>query len=224
MRTKFLVLALTFIFLSCHKHEEEHSENQARHIRMAEIEEEIYLPTTMWDKVTGAGFEKSVQQAASFNFTNIEVILEEKTKGVLTEPLIRIEFPNAGGEIDLSRYTQGTKGTFRVKFIYEGLELNQDLQIFYVSKAKKRRIENEIYGSGCKEYFDIKDYILKVNSKEGIEVNVTRDRHVSVLAGHFVFTHKKDKQTFLSQVTFTDSKRKDLLCEESRPKKPKERS
>lgn len=222
MRVKFILLILCLFSISaCHKAEEHSGEHHGRNVKMAEISKEIYLPVEMWDKVTGGSFEKSVKQAASFNFAPIQMTLEEKSEGVLVDPSITFDFPNGGGEVDLAKYVQNTKGTFRVKFDFEGLKSGEELQVYYVSKGKRRRIDSEIYGSGCKNYFDLKDYVVRVNAKDGIEVNVTRDRHISVLAGHFVFSYKKEKQTFLSQVTFTDSKRADLICDDIRnpPKK-----
>jgi len=222
MHIKFIPIILPFFLLSCEKKEGGSPQEQIKQIKMSEMSKEIYLPTEMWDRVTGGSFEKAVQQSVSFNFTSIQLILKERSEGVLTDSEIRFEFPNGGGEIDLSKYVQNTKGTFQVKFGFDGFDYKDDLQIYYISKGKKRRIEQEIYGSGCNSFYDLKDYVLKVNAKEGIEVNVTRDRHVSVLAGHFVFAYKKDKQTFLSQVTFADSKRPDLFCEEDRQNKKKD--
>ncbi len=222
MRAKQILFMSVFLSLvGCQKAEEHSSEHQGRIVKMPEISKEINLPVAMWDKVTGGSFENSVKQAASFNFAPIQIVLEEKSERVLVDPSITFDFPNGGGEIDLAKFVQNSKGTFRVKFAFEGLKTGDDLQVYYVSKGKRRRIDAEIYGSGCKNYFDLKDYVVKVNNKEGIEVNVTRDRHISVLAGHFVFSYKKDKQTFLSQVTFTDSKRADLICDDIRtpPKK-----
>jgi hypothetical protein len=58
-----------------------------------------------------------------------------------------------------------------------------------------------------------------MNSGEGLILNVTHARHVSALGGHFVFSYKKDKQTFVSEVTFVDSKWPTLFCESKQESK-----
>ncbi len=209
----WLLLLLTATMMTSCQKGDSGAAVEAKIIRMPEMSKEIKLPTKLWDLVTGASFEKSVQQSANFIFSPITVQMKEKNPGVLTDPLIRIEFPNAGGEIDFSKYVKADRGTFQISFDFVGLAEGDSLQVYYVSKARKRKLDGELYGSGCKNFFAVKDYISKVNAKEGLVVNVTRDRHDSAVGGHFIFSYKKDKQTYISQVSFTDSKRPDLFCE-----------
>jgi hypothetical protein len=186
-----------------------------RVIRMPEMDKEIHLPTKLWDLVTGASFEKSVKDSANFIFSPISVQFKEKNPGVLADPVMRFEFPNAGGEIDFAKYIKSERGTFQITFDFEGFADPASLQIYYMPTARKRKIDGEIFGAGCKKFYDLKDYILTANSKEGLVVNVTRDRHDSAVGGHFIFSYKKGKQTYISQVSFTDSKRPDLFCDAS---------
>ena len=186
-----------------------HSSNSAdtgeksgvRVIQMPEMSKEIKLPTKLWDLVTGASFEKSVQESSNFIFAPIKVTLEEKASGVLTEPVVRLEFPKAGGEVDFSKYVKNDRGTFKISFQFDGFSDAENLKVYYVSRARKRKIDNQIYGSGCREFFDVKDFVKKVNEKDGLVVNVTRDRHDSAVGGHFLFSYKKEKQTFVSHRT-----------------------
>ncbi len=185
-------------------------------VKMAEMSKDILLPTKIWDEVTGDSFESSIKHNTSFLFAPIVVILEEKTPGVLTEPKIRMEFPQAGGEVDFSKYVKGDRGTFRINFDFDGFAEPEFLQVFYVPRVHHAHFGSEKYGSGCTQYFDVKDYLVKVNSKDGLVVNVTQGRHDLAVGGHFLFSYKKkEQQTRISQVTFTDSKRPNLFCDAS---------
>jgi hypothetical protein len=222
--TKFFALLLIIVpLVSCDKKNEE-ARLHEKTIRMPEISQEIYLPTKLWDTITGASFENAVR--SSFNFAPVIVYFREKTPTVLTEKAIKFDFPNGGGEIDLAKYIRNERGTFYIKFEFDGFPPDafsdvSGLKVHYVSKGKKRRIDGTIYGSGCDTYMDIKDYIIRTHGfdklhlaeNEGFEVNVTRDRHISALAGHFVFSYKKNNDYFVSQVTFNDSSHPELLCE-----------
>jgi hypothetical protein len=205
--------------VSCKGHEEPSHEftEPVRSVRVPDMSHDIFLPAKMWDIVTGAEFSKAVKLASNLTFAPIGVTLKEKSHGVLIAPELKYDFSQGGGELDLSKAIKGDRGTFRLKFDFDGfatIETRSSLKIFYVSKARKRKLDDQIFGSGCQNFFDIKSYINSVNDKTGIEVNVTRDRHVSMLGGHFIFSYTKDKQIFISQVTFTDSRRPDLFCEE----------
>lgn len=213
-RTQFFVVFLLLISGTLSLFAEDHHDLEYKSIAMPEIYKEIQLPIKMWDLVTGAGFEKSVRTATNFMYAPISVRLEEKSSGVLSEPALKIEFPRAGGEIDFAKFIKNDKGSFRIFFDTEAMDSDaEELQVFYISKAKKRKLEDGIYGSGCKSFFDIRKYIQQTNTKEGIVLNVTRDRHASAIGGTVLFSYKKNRQLFVTQVTFTDSRRPDLFCD-----------
>jgi hypothetical protein len=215
----YLILLGLFYLCGCHKEHEVEVENY-RTVIMPEISKELQLPNQMWDMVTGAGFEKSVKTSANFMYAPITVRLEEKSKGVLTDPAIKVQFSRAGGELDFSKYVVNEKGSFKLFFESEAFAPDsEEQQIFYVSRTKKRRLDDGIYGSGCKNFFDVRSYIQKMNPKEGILLNVTRDRHVSAVGGTILFSYKKNRQLFVSQVTFTDSRRSDLFCDQEKTEK-----
>ena len=48
-----------------------------------------------------------------FNYSEIEVKLTEKNSGVLTNSVIEIKFPKAGGQVDLAQYVKNSRGSFR---------------------------------------------------------------------------------------------------------------
>ena len=204
------------LMVGCHHSQEDSTEASLHTIEMSEMPHDIFLPTKLWDTITGASFEKSVREASNILFAPISVRLSEKTEGVLAAPELRLNFPKGGGQVDWAKYIKADRGTFRLFFDFEGFSNPADLSIYYVSKSKKRRLDDEIFGSGCHTFYDIKAYLLKVNAKEGLSLNVTRERHDSAVGGYFVFSYKQDKQTFISAVNFVDSGRPDLFCEDKR--------
>lgn len=185
-------------------------------VEMPEIVNEVYIPNQVWEQIANDEGAKVVRKANAMIYAPIAVELRERSPGVLIKPALRLVFPRGGGEIDLSRYVRGTRGAFSVKFDFAGFDDGDDFLISYVSKGRKRQLDGEIYGAGCSVFYDVKSYLQKQNAKDGLVVNVTRDRHVSALGGFFVFSYKKTRQTFVSVVSFQDSGHPELLCQEAR--------
>jgi len=211
-----LFILLTLFLVGCHRDDgatNTDKKEQTLVVEMPDISKDVFFPNKIWDVITGADFSKSVHNATTMIFAPISVEMDEKTEGVLTSPHLRLQFPKGGGEIDLSHYVKGERGTFLLKFDFEGLPAGDDLNVFFVSRSKKRRIDDEIYGSGCGVFYDVKKDLVAMNSRGGLTLNVTHHRHVSALGGHFVFSYKKDKQTFVTEVSFVDSKWPTLFCE-----------
>ena len=212
---------------SCQKQEEAvHAEPLK--VVVDEIPDDIRVPVKMWDDIqilqVGLGEKKEAlpEDDGGLNretilFAPVTVVLIEHNPEVLTHQEVRIELPRGGGRIDLSKYRGENTGSYFVKFEWpEWTEMPElaELRSFYVSRARKRKIDGDIHGVGCNKYLEITHKVNKENILNGIKVNTTRERDTTALAGHFVFSVKKDHQIFLTQVTFTDSKNKELLCEE----------
>lgn len=181
---------------------------RASEITVIDHADDIKVPSSIWSHIV-------TDKRPNLVFSSIKVILTEKTKGVLSQPQVKIQFPRGGGEVDLSKYVTDKQGTFFVQFELEEEVSNEFFYLFFVSQNKKRKLENQIYGSGCKNYYDIKKYFLDVNGKNGIEVNTTRNRHLSVLGGNFIFASVVGKDIKLTQVTFSDSNNSEYFCERS---------
>ncbi len=177
----------------------------ARTIEMTDTGPDVRIPTKIWEKVG------SIEPKDAVTFSTITVKLVEKTSGVLIDPELEIKLPRGGGEIDLSQLVRG-QGTFRVFFEFEETENKDKMQIYFVSKARKRKIDGEIWGAGCKKFMDLKNYLLKAGKEKGIEVNTTRNRHDSVLGGTFFFLMGRQ----VTQVTFTDHQQPQLFCENAK--------
>lgn len=147
-------------------------------------------------------------------FASVKIYLKEKNPGVLKSPSYIIELPRGGGEIDLANYIGEQPGTFYLGFEFPDMEILSEVKSLFVSKTKKRKVDGEIFGAGCNKFFDITSKIQTNMPLEGIKLNTNRNRHVSVLGGHFIFSTKKGTQVFVTQVSFNDSKNKFLFCEE----------
>jgi hypothetical protein len=177
----------------------------AKEIRITDNAEDIQVPSKVWDIL----FKDSKSHLL---FDNINVLLRDKNSGVLKESPVRIQFPRGGGSIDLSQYTSGKQGSFYVSFEFNSDYPKENLKYFYVSRARKRRVDGEILGSGCNKVLEIHEGLMKLQEKDGLLVNTTRARHVSLLSGSFVFANIQAKDVKIAQISFTDSTHPDLIC------------
>jgi hypothetical protein len=190
----------------------EHAEQE----KIEDLPTDFKMPAAIWDLVEKSADEKATAEAgnAGISYSTIKVFLTEKNQNILRSPAFEIEFPRGGGAIDLARYLTGNQGTF-----YAGIELPEEIttgtnfKAIYISEARKRKINERVFGAGCNQYFDITSKFLLTMKGEGIKANTTRQRHVTVLAGHYIFSAMKDNRIYITQVTLTDSRYKNLLCE-----------
>ncbi len=232
-------LGIPFLFLlltSCSEKETGYVVEEYSGVKVEDLAAEIKVPTTAWDllegKVSGGEHHESgggggehgggghggggapaVSLPKDFVFSEVSVYLVEKNDNVLKKSAYKISFPRGGGEIDLSQYAGISNGTFYVGFDFPEFTDAQDKKVLFVSKAKKRKIAEEVYGLGCNQFVDITDQYFALMPKVGIKVNTTRDRHLSVLGGHFLFSAQKGNTIYVSQVTFKDSTKNHLFCE-----------
>jgi len=160
------------------------------------------MPTALWEKIDQTLGKETLL------YVPIKVKLIEKNPGVLIDPEVNYQFPKGGGEIDLSQVTRDQQGTFRVIFDLSDFEKTDDMKVYFVSEARKRRLQGDIWGAGCSKYLDVTSFVKKKMTKDGLEVNTTKFRHLTVLGGHFIFVLKNQ----ITQVTFTDSLHKEYFC------------
>ncbi len=164
---------------------------------------EVKIPNPIWKTFPTEKGKDTI------TFSAVTVRLVEKTRGVLVEPEIEIKLPKGGGQIDLSQFVSNKQGTFHVYFNLDEMTDDQKLKAFFISRTRKRKIENEVWGSGCNKFMDIRNFLLTGGRAKGIEVNTTRSRHLSVLGGTFFFA----SGPLVTQVTFTDSQQAQLFCD-----------
>lgn len=227
---KYIGLIVLLLLAACHKSEEEHT-HHVKEVVVDEIPEDIKIPVKLWEKIErlsqtselmpqgdaqeGEGEkDELLANRGVILFSPVTVVLKESNPQVLESPEIKIVLPRGGGQIDLAQYLGPQPGSFFVKFVWpDDWKEMRTVQSYYVSRGRKRKLDSDVYGVGCNKYLDLTSQLAKHNAGEGIKVNTTRDRHTTVLAGHFIFSGKKDSQVFLSQVSFVDSKNPQLMCE-----------
>jgi hypothetical protein len=172
-------------------------------VEMTEWGADVKIPLKIWEQFGNVGGKEQI------SFSSVQVRLVEKNSGVLIDPEITIKFPRGGGEIDLAHFVKDQTGTFRVYFDLEEVASEDKTKAYFISQARKRKIDGEVWGAGCNKYMDIKKFILGAGKSQGIEVNTNRSRHDSVLGGTFFFASGNQ----ITQVTFKDSRQAHLFCD-----------
>lgn len=225
--TVWMFLALGACTKTVGYHVEEFKE-----IKVEDLPDEVKVPTKAWDllefksasaeghheakaegggeghKEGGGGGSKEVVFAA------IKVFLVQKNEGIVNGEVVKIELPKGGGDIDLSQYLTGNNGSFYVGFEFPDFVESTAQRVLFVSHARKRKLDDQIYGAGCNQILDITNKYMLAMKGEGLKVNTTRERHLSTIGGTFLFSAQKAGSTSVAQVTFKDSKHQNLFCEE----------
>ena len=214
---KALVAGSVLLLLTsaCTKPGNFHAEN-AQMIKIDALPTDFKMPAKIWEIIEKNPDEKPNAEAATpgIFYSSMKVFLTEKNPGILKSPSFAIDLPRGGGIVDLAEYLSGQQGSFYVGFEFpDEFKDGKNLKVIYVSQARKRKIDGRVFGGGCNQYFDITQKFLEMMKTEGIKANTTRERHTTLLAGHYIFSVIKDNQIFISQVTITDSQNKNLLCE-----------
>lgn len=235
----FILFSLIFLAACDHKtgYRDEHSKLE----EVTDIAKEVRVPIKMWSVLKGEsshgpakeghgeappaeeagghggggreGASKEGDSDEGFVFNEVKVLLTEKNPGIIRDKSVTLAFARGGGEIDLAQYVTENQGSFYVGFEFPEMEETEIKKVLFISHARKRKIDNQIFGAGCNEFYDITARFLKEMKGEGIKVNTTRKRHVSVLGGTFVISAQKGKQHYVTQVTFNDSSSPQLLCQ-----------
>lgn len=149
-------------------------------------------------------------------FSPVQIVLAEKNPGVLRWPKVIIQFPLGGGKLDFKEYLTGVIGTFYVRFVSgTGAEEKDpgEMEIYYWSQAKKRKVENDVYGSGCNKIIQLSQKKINDEDKLGLKVNTKDDRYLSVLAGHYFFVKRTGKEILVSQIQMTNSDLSMHMCD-----------
>lgn len=232
---RFFLIVFLATAVACSK--QAHEESEVTEIKLSDPLDDIKLPVMIWEMAdeggSGAAAEApkgggghggapapaptagaSKDKSSTYTFTPIRVILEQKNEGVLIHPKIALQLARGGGRVDLSELVTSQNGSFYLSFeLAEEMKDSKDLKVFFISDAKKRKLGHEVIGGGCQSLFDLSKKFEAQFLKSQLKLNTTRDRHLSVIGGSFVFSVKKDNQVYISQISFTDTKKKHLFCD-----------
>lgn len=179
---------------------------------------EVRIPSELWERVvethsaliTKSSSEKS---ASETEMKPLSVYLIEETRGVLGGRNLKLDFGPGGGELDLRDFISGTRGTFRLVFGFEpdaGPEVEK--QVWYLSNAQKRKVGSDRVGAGCDTYMDISTFTRTQAEKDGMLLAIGSDRHVSALAGTYIFSAKRGGRVQVARLTILDSSKRKLMC------------
>lgn len=183
--------------------------------RVEDVPLDFPLPSKVWDQTLP---QDPNLKAKPIVYGSLFVRFREKNPGVLLEKETIFELPSGGGQLDLSQIVSGKKGSFYVSFDFPAASETLQTKVFFLSESRQRKVEGEIWGSGCRKILELTSTLAKRQFKNEIMVNTLRDRHVSILAGHFIFLSETESSWTVSQVSMMDSNRKDLICNESTSK------
>ncbi len=218
-----ILLVMTF-FVGCSSNEHGENHDEIKKVVITEIPKDIKVPLEMWEvlakdpkakpeeKKEGEGGESKGEKTDAYVFAQATVSLKEKNEEILSPAEVEISLPRGGGEVDLASFVTQKQGSFYVKLDFPEFEGATLKKVLFISNSKKRKIDEQIFGSGCNVFMDISETFFKEMQKDGLKVNTTRNRHTSVLAGTFILMAKKGTESYISQVTIFDSKNPELQC------------
>ena len=145
-------------------------------------------------------------------FAPLRVYLIEKNAGILQNGNTQIDFGPGGGEIDFRDFVDPHNGSFY--FVADFMPELEDAvrNVYYLSRAEKRKIGKDTFGAGCDSYFNVTTAFTKALKGNGFLVNTTAGRHISALAGSYFFTAAAKGKLYLASLTIKDSADHKLQC------------
>jgi hypothetical protein len=232
---KYFILLSFALLASCkEKPPSAYKNEHAKTVIFDDVPADIKIPSQAWDLIEGKAVGEHHEEAKAEGggghggghgggaaapatpdiiFSEVVVLFSQKNDGVLKDSAYKIQLPRGGGEIDLADYVGEQPGTFFVGFEFPEFEDVAEKKVLFISHARKRRVDDQVLGGGCNTFFDISKAFNKEMLADGVKVNTTRDRHTTLLGGTFLVSAQKNGSIYTTQVTFTDSKHKQLLCE-----------
>ena len=143
---------------------------------------------------------------------NMSVEMTQKRSAALHDNT-RVVTPLGGGIIDLNEIVTPLRGAFNVRLVAHKEDGNppEGLRMFYISNAKRRRIDGGEYGAGCGKYMEITSFLSR--KPAGMELYTAGQRYLSVIGGTFVAVAFAKDGLNVGTITFRDSRYPDALCE-----------
>lgn len=211
IRTVFVgFLSLCFgVQVACTAHKENPT---VQVIKVTDIPRDVQMPQAFIQMIESDLQIETKILSPVFNFVPLQVLFVEKSADVLLNPRILFEFPKGGGRIDMQEVVRGA-GSFYLSFPDEQFKNLPELEhLFYVSQAPEKEISKETFGVGCGKWIDLKNQFTDLKKSDFMLLNSTGQRHLFVLAGHYIFVFRKLNQVFLTQLTISDSRSVNELC------------
>ena len=203
-----IMASLSFASSSGHGevHESHPSTKKTVHIEnIHEIPKDRPIPANL--------FQSWFSPTTVIAYASIEVQMTEITAGVLKYPEILIRYPKGGGSLDLNQFvTSSTPGLFKIRIFFSD---DSCTKMAFVSKTKKRKIEDNSIGLGCNQWVSFSARGLKDLTEKGITVSTENLFHITVLGGQYILHRMLDETALLAQLMIFDSKYTPLFCEGS---------
>lgn len=145
---------------------------------------------------------------------NVALELRQKRPGALHED-VRVNTPLGGGVVDLVEFVTPLRGGFHVKIVptHENHSEVSSLRVFFVSRAKSRQLDGEIYGAGCDKFMEITSLFREKMTGPGFEVYTADQRYVSVLGGVYILVAFENDALEVGSISIMDSRYPGLMCE-----------
>ncbi|MCX7977924.1 MAG: hypothetical protein N2578_02870 [Bdellovibrionaceae bacterium] len=211
---KYIFLITLFFLCSCSSQQREFL--PVGSIVYYEAPADFKIPTALWEEILNPFGEvpssELTKRKIVTKFTPVEIRLTELSRGVLQKKEIGISVPRGSASIDFAQFLGPERGSFALNIRWPEIENPDELRIWFFPRARQRRIDGEVYGSGCNKFYELNKKFKALMNKEGLRLNTTRDRHATVMSGHLIFVKESPPLTILGQITFTDSRRSELLC------------
>lgn len=206
----FLILIFTGCFKSNHSSSVEKVEVQT-------IAKEVQIPKVLMAELEVEVREESKTIVPVYLFMPLEVQFTEYNEGVLKHPNMLFVLPKGGGRIDLKEVVTGF-GSFYFNFPSEQFENIAEfkpelLHLYYISNSPIKKIDDEVFGLGCGRMIDLKKSFRKLQNSKFLKLNTSDLRYLHVAAGRYIFIFKQSLKVYMTQLTITDSRYPDALCQ-----------
>lgn len=200
---------MVFIEFGCSKHDEH---EKLEPIQVANYAKEIAIPKDLIPIIEADLLLESKVLNPVYIFSPLQVQFTEKSIHTLKAHTLLYSFPKGGGEVDLQNIVIG-QGSFYLSFPAEQFHDLPELEhLYYISQSPVVEIGHENYGLGCGKWIDLKKNFANLQKNDFLKLNTTLNRHLHVLAGHYVLVFRLKNQIYLTQLTLTDSKNLNQLC------------
>jgi hypothetical protein len=146
-------------------------------------------------------------------FFSYKLRISEDTPGVLGGENFEIQFPKGGGVLDFGDLPIEKSGSMTFNWEFpDGVEGEKNMHVFYLSNAKTRKVDGQSVGSGCNTFYEITSFFFGQRALGGLRVNTAKNRHISFLAGTYIFVKPEFDALLVAQLIVQDNNHRDLLC------------